>query len=186
MTNRDVIVQNILLHELITKRQPALEQIVEGLKSMNFFHVMASFREMFESVFVFGAGGSTSLTAQDLLKMLQKRDTPDDVFAWLKDYVKSLDEEGELKTVPVILATLYFNLHFRHAGRKKFLQFCTGSDMIPPIGFETSQIKVSSCGDGVSASTCFQVLTLPRVTSYATLKTAMDAALSDGPMFNTL
>ena len=121
MTNRDVIVQNILLHELITKRQPALEQIVEGLKSMNFFHVMASFREMFESVFVFGAGGSTALTAQDLLKMLQKRDTPDDVFAWLKDYVKSLDEEGELKTVPVVLATLHFNLHFRHAGRKKFL-----------------------------------------------------------------
>ena len=151
---------------------------------MNFFHVMASFREMFESVFVCGAGGSTALTAQDLLKMLQTRDTPDDVFAWQKDYVKSLDEEGKLKTVPVTLATLYFNLPIHHAGRKKF---CTGSDMIPPIGFETSQIKVSSCGDEVSASTCFQVLTLPRVTSlsYATLKTAMDAALSDGPMFNT-
>ena len=71
---------------------------------------MASFREMFEFIFVSGSGGRTALTTEDLLKMLQKRDIPDDVFAWLKDYIKSLDEDGELKIVTVILATLCFNL----------------------------------------------------------------------------
>ena len=69
---------------------------------------------------------------------------------------------------------LYF-----HAGRKRFLRFCTGAGEIPPIGFETSTIQLVLVrgATGVTSSTCFQVLTLPQVSNYDTLKLALDAVL---------
>ena len=75
-------------------------------------------------------------------------------------------------------------------GRKKFLQFCTGSQLVPPIGFETSKISLSvnRHAEGVTTSTCFHTVTLPEVVRYADLKSIMDTVVTPAPLaddFNT-
>ena len=65
-----MIVQNILVHEIIVKRQLPLNHIIEGLGSMDFLPVLQAFSEEFECMFV--PGTSLGPTCEELGKMLRK------------------------------------------------------------------------------------------------------------------
>lgn len=66
-------------------------------------------------------------------------------------------------------------------GRKKFLAFCTGSSVVPPLGL--ASIKVSFCEDAdtIFSSTCINSLKIPVFDDmdYETFKVAMDYAIEE-------
>ena len=75
----------------------------------------------------------------------------------------------------------HIQLTFTHftIGRSKFLQFTTGSQVIPPMDFlrQYIQVRIVEETDSIHASTCFHVLTVPPFSTYDSLQEAMDSVI---------
>lgn len=68
--------------------------------------------------------------------------------------------------------------HSYTVGCRRFLQFCTGSRMVPPLGFRNSKITVSiTSTSAIQVSTCFQSLRVPNFESYELLCSAFNSVI---------
>ena len=91
-----------------------MENLVEGLKALDFWSVVRAFAEELESLFVHG---NSVLSTEELLSIIRPAtNVPFNIFSWLREYVEQLDEKGmstfqkELSCVPnqVICVLFYF------------------------------------------------------------------------------
>ena len=71
---------------------------------------------------------------------------------------------------------------------RKFLRYVTGSQYIPPVGYELGSVKVKFFPrmEGIAASTCLLELHMPEhFHSYEELKAILNAVVADvGKSFN--
>ena len=100
LSNKEVIVEEILLYESVGRIAKVLDQLTEGLKTLGFLRVMRAFPDVFAALFTSMTTVSPSdvLNCLKILKNLSKDDitniSPSDVL----DCFKILDNlsEGDL------------------------------------------------------------------------------------------
>ena len=70
-------------------------------------------------------------------------------------------------------------LYFSHSGRTDFLEYATGSGVVPPLGLKKVNIVLANTGDTVHASTCINTITIPNFyeVGYDTFKAVMDSII---------
>lgn len=97
MNSRDVIVQQMMLHEVIFSRKAALDQFQEGLCVLNFIELLQQFPVLFEPLFVC-ASASSDPTPDMISSMLRANPSTSDqekTYSFLKEYISSLSIEGQ-------------------------------------------------------------------------------------------
>jgi hypothetical protein len=96
MSTKDAILQNILLHEVLLRRKPMLDQLCGGLAEVGFGEMWSAFRDMFKVLLVPGPNANT--TPRDIIDLLEYSGDAEgrSTFEMLISYVKELDEEGTL------------------------------------------------------------------------------------------
>jgi hypothetical protein len=145
---------------------------------------MKAFKEELEVVFV---KSDKCLAPPDILPLLhldQSAAAEDqETFTLLKDYVANLSGKGKFKKIKLT----YLNSYYAKIGCEDFLQYCTASRRIPPIGFSIPHITVSIVrgAEGICSSTCFHTLTLPPFSDVAALASVLEA-VTIGTTFSVL
>ena len=91
MHTRHAVIQDIILHEVITKRQKLLDQIAEGLNSLGLLTLIQAFPAVFESMFVY----IRDIRVDDVKAILEEPVdmTPDELTAWTK-FLDDCSQEG--------------------------------------------------------------------------------------------
>ena len=63
-----------------------MENLVEGLKALDFWSVIRAFAEELESLFVYG---NSVLSTEELLSIIRPAmNVPFNIFSWLREYVE--------------------------------------------------------------------------------------------------
>ncbi len=103
MTTKDVIIQNIIIYEVLTRRKSILDQLIEGFQEAG---ILTSFSEDMEDLFVLKSG--TGPTSQEIVAMIQYADDIGDnqqSMQLLKDYIYSLNEQG-IAIIVIVFKTI--------------------------------------------------------------------------------
>ena len=98
MSTKDYIIQQIMVNEVIYTRKAAIDQFIDGLCALRFFELLVNFPLAFEPLFL--ASKANSPGVDDIIGLLQlspdcSSDRDQRTFSMLKDFIKSLDSEGQ-------------------------------------------------------------------------------------------
>lgn len=92
MNTRDVIVQNIIVHEVLTKRKSVLDQFREGFEALGFDVVLQSFPDEMEPLLVMQHKQNCLPTASKVIALLRLEEPTNPVhaetFQHLQDYIQ--------------------------------------------------------------------------------------------------
>ena len=154
------------MYEVISKRKMALDQLRKGLTTLGVLDEMSKYPHLFESVFTFKPVELTPATVKGCLR-----------------YSDELSEqEQDLKA----MMTRFVD-ESESARLMQFMQYCTGSKMIPSV--QNFGISVSFHGEScISSSTCTFSLVLPNsFTNYDLFNIALQSAISfNGKSFTSV
>ena len=92
------IAQQIMVNEVIYTRKASIDQFVDGLCALRFFELLVNFPLAFEPLFLTSKANTPGI--EDVLSLLQlspdcSSDKDQEIFSMLKDFVKSLNSEGQ-------------------------------------------------------------------------------------------
>ena len=98
MSTRDYIAQQIMVNEVIYTRKASIDQFIDGLCALRFFELLVNFSLAFEPLFLASKANTPGI--EDVLSLLQlspdcSSDKDQEIFSMLKDFVKSLNSEGQ-------------------------------------------------------------------------------------------
>ena len=98
MSTREYTVQQIMLNQVICFRKAAIDQFLDGLCVLRFIELIVNFPEELEPLFLAAKAIHSTPSTSQLVTMLKLSDGCQDqlTFDMLRDYVKSLDQEGLL------------------------------------------------------------------------------------------
>lgn len=97
MQNKDEIVQFIMCHFVLNKRKVLLDQLQEGLKTLDVLHEMKAKPLLFERFFVYQEGSVTPEKVKEVLTFPYGDDHKDQ-----KDMVIRFIDESEDKGMPLL------------------------------------------------------------------------------------
>ena len=98
LSTRHQIVQQIMLDQVICIRKAEIDQLLDGLHSLGF---MERLPKIFEELFIARSTNSSETTPELLLHMFHAKCSSfkdHHSFKLFKDYIASLDKEGDFKT----------------------------------------------------------------------------------------
>ena len=101
LSTRHQIVQQLMLDQVICIRKAAIDQLCDGLKSLGFIKLIRRLPNIFEELFIARSTNSSETTPELLLHMFHANCSSGKdhhSFKLFKDYIASLDKEGNFKT----------------------------------------------------------------------------------------
>ena len=101
LSTRHQIVQQIMLDQVICIRKAAIDQLLDGLHSLGFMELIKRLPKIFEVLFIGRSTNSSETTPELLLHMFHTNCASvkdHHSFKIFKDYIASLDKEGDFKT----------------------------------------------------------------------------------------
>lgn len=157
LSTKGKIIQSVAMYEVLSKRKVALDQLRNGLKTLDVLKWMSNHPSTFESLFTFNSVELTPTTVNNCLR-----------------FEGDLDEkESKVKE----MVTQFINTSSDER-LKLFLQFCTGGKSIPTVSYFRIMITFRDTMF-ISSSTCIFSLQLPNCfRSYGIFETAMLSAIS--------
>lgn len=171
---RDAIEGAIKFYTLHRIR-PALDQLIDGLNTLNFLNRVSQFSSQLKSLFCYQEITITAEMLKSLFVPLlsevgsNRRTVENRILAYWRDYIIDC-EDGSTE----------INL-------EQILCFATGANGIPPLGFDippTLQFLHDDSSTYPKANTCSLVLSLPvEHNSYDNFKYHMDYAIQNGMVF---
>ncbi|XP_076149223.1 G2/M phase-specific E3 ubiquitin-protein ligase-like [Alosa pseudoharengus] len=165
LTAKDQLVADILHFQVIQRVQGPFERFREGLRTLGVLQKLQMNPESFSGVLCHSKSDLTSEVMDRLFSVKlstpgsNRMATESNVVAFWRDFLQDAEEEsGESPTLHDIL------------------QFATGSNEVPPIGF-SPQPSIEFLHEGGKypiANTCVNFLRLPIHTNYDSFREAMD------------
>ena len=112
LSTRHQIVQQLMLDQVICIRKAAIDQLRDGIKSLGFIKLIRRLPKIFEELFIARSTNSSETTPELLLHMFHANCSSGKdhhSFKLFKDYIASLDKEGNFKTyIFMVFNKLYF------------------------------------------------------------------------------
>ncbi len=93
MTTRHQIMQDIILHEVVLKRKPLLDQLLDGLSTLDLLPLIRAFPKCFETMFI--AADISHKDVMGILERLEEAGTAENDFAW--DWLVRILQECSIK-----------------------------------------------------------------------------------------
>ncbi|XP_027132288.1 G2/M phase-specific E3 ubiquitin-protein ligase [Larimichthys crocea] len=175
ITDRDLLVQDIVMFQVIHRVQGPFQRFCEGLKILGVLEKIQKYPDSFRPLFCYEPSALTADQLDDLFTIhlssegSNKRVAEEVVIPFWRDYLQDAEEEGPSKL-------------------QKILAFATGASVVPPIGFSPSpSVEFIHKGDDdfsstplfPMANTCINCIKLPLHVSYQLLKEKFDFALGN-------
>ncbi|CAB4005082.1 G2 M phase-specific E3 ubiquitin- ligase-like [Paramuricea clavata] len=135
LSNRDIALQNLIVHEVLVKRKEALDQFCKGLKALG---VHSAIRTCPEEMKVYFIAQQRQLSATTVLELFANIDAVQEC-----DMCEKARDEGE-------------------AGLKKFMCYMTCAEEIPPLGMPQKIEVVYVNQSNFFAETCMYELKVPK------------------------
>ncbi|XP_034002246.1 G2/M phase-specific E3 ubiquitin-protein ligase-like isoform X3 [Trematomus bernacchii] len=172
--DRDLLVQDITMFQVVHRVAGAFERFKEGLKVLGVLDAIKMHPESFRPLMCHEPSALTADVMDHLFHILlsevgsNKRRTEEVVVPFWRDYLQDVeDQEGPPKL-------------------GKILAFATGASVIPPVGFSPQPSIDFLHGHPSSpkqrlpmANTCINCLKLPLLETYDDFKECMDFALGN-------
>ncbi|XP_068733449.1 uncharacterized protein [Montipora capricornis] len=143
---------NLLIHEVLTKRKFAMDQIRRGLDCLEVLSLIQKYPDEMKEYFV--KADKSDITPDVMIR---------EVFANANGKEDSQEKEQARKFFVQSLDVLYDDQ--KDDGMRKVLMYATARNSIPPLGFE-EKIQLDYRSDGSStffAETCLLKLQVPVV-----------------------
>lgn len=168
MSNKDLLIQQIIFNELLSSRKHEIDEFREGLESIGILQLIQKHKKG-SHVFLCSSGSEFSTAdLQELMKLSEPKNFSErQASEWLMEYINEQESDVVGSGGPRACA---------------LLQFCTGWQVVPLGGLQT-KIKVTYLADDdcyklPTTSACLAILRIPTV--HSTKKKffeAMDIAL---------
>ncbi|XP_068741923.1 G2/M phase-specific E3 ubiquitin-protein ligase-like [Montipora capricornis] len=152
VTNKGYAAMNLLIHEVLTKRKFAMDQIRRGLDCLEVLSLIQKYPDEMKEYFV--KADKADITPDVMIR---------EVFANANGKEDSQEKEQARKFFVQSLDVLYDDQ--KDDGMRKVLMYATARNSIPPLGFE-EKIQLDYRSDGSStffAETCLLKLQVPVV-----------------------
>ena len=92
MSNKDIIGQCIITYESVERVSKSLDQLSEGLATLNFLKALRAFPDLFVGILTY----TNNITTQDVIDTIYMREPVDDILMYhLKRYLCELSEDGK-------------------------------------------------------------------------------------------
>ncbi|XP_061576426.1 G2/M phase-specific E3 ubiquitin-protein ligase-like [Cololabis saira] len=172
--DRDLLVQDIVMFQVVHRVSGAFERFKEGLKTLGVLDAMRMYPESFRPLL---CHQPPPLTANSMDQLFQirlsvagsnKRMAEERVVPFWRDYLLDVEEEAGASKLSDVLA------------------FATGASIVPPIGFSPQPTIDFLHDQSVTpgrclpmANTCINCLKLPLCDAYTEFKDSMDYALEN-------
>ena len=143
-SSKSEFLQQLILNEVILKRQQAINALCRGLDRLNFVKLLRDNCDLMKSIFIYDV--QQPLTAAKLIQVISTP-KPDDahlkqVYEWFIQYLTDQT--------------------CRNATLEEVLSFTTGLTKIPPMGLkETIKVEFTTSSPLPMAEACFCVIKLP-------------------------
>ena len=100
MSTRYYVTQQIMVNSVIYARKASIDQFVDGLYALRFLELLIHFPATFEPLFLASKADISSPGVDDILSLLQlvpecNSEKNKRTFSMRKEYVKSLDSQGQ-------------------------------------------------------------------------------------------
>ncbi|XP_059201469.1 uncharacterized protein LOC131981267 isoform X1 [Centropristis striata] len=173
--DRDLLVQDIVMFQVIHRVQGPFQRFREGLKTLGVLEKIQKHPDSFRPLFCFEPSTLTADQVDDLFNIRlspegsNKRVAEEVVITYWRDYLQDAEEEGP-------------------SNLQKVLAFATGASVVPPIGFSPSpSVEFIHQGDDdfsstpmfPKANTCINCIRLPLHVSFQVFKEKFDFALGN-------
>ena len=94
MKTKDIIAQDIVLHEAVIRHSRVMSHFTDGLREIGLMHLMKVLPDLFEPLFV-STNNITSASFKQLLKLPKKEDLSDIQSNAIKDLLYFIDSASD-------------------------------------------------------------------------------------------
>lgn len=110
MSNKDIIGQCIITYESVERVSKSLDQLSEGLATLNFLKALGAFPDLFVGILTY----TNNITTQDVFDTIYMQDPVDDILMYhLKRYLCELSEDGKYVAKINITFNIIIDYYYR-------------------------------------------------------------------------